>query len=157
MLILNRSAFLVSFKLLLRPLLRPAEAEKSCKVLNGWEKGEVKPTKEERRATAAKEKDVASLRKIEKGMKSVSLGAGESGENMSKRKIKKIANKKLEADKEAKKARRLKAHVDEGVSASKGISLGGEATKENNPKAVGKSGDSTFGTGFNNNLRGAFK
>ncbi len=35
----------------------------------------------------------------------------------------------------------------------KGIGLGGEATRD---KATGKSGDPGFGTGFSNNLRGAF-
>ena len=86
-------------------------------------------------------------------MKAVGLQAGEDGEKMSDRKVKRIAKDKLAADKDKTAARRLEAQVGALGGAMKGIGLGGEATKD---KATGKSVDPGFGTGFSNNLRGAF-
>ena len=86
-------------------------------------------------------------------MKNVGLEGAENGEIKSKSKVKKVANAKLVAGKE-KKARRVDAHVGDLGGMLKGIGLAGEATKENDPTVTGKSGDSEFGTGFSNNLRG---
>ena len=97
-------------------------------------------------------------------MKGVGLQAGEDGEKMSDRKVKRIAKDKLAADKDKTAARRLEAQVGALGGAMKGIGLGGEATKDKATgkeqqitiQADGESVDPGFGTGFSNNLRGAF-
>jgi hypothetical protein len=89
-------------------------------------------------------------------MKGIGLGAGEGSEDMSNRAAKQIKNKKLAASTEKNIDRRIEARVGELGGALKGIGLGGEKTKENDPKAISKSGESEFDTGFSNNLRGDF-
>ncbi|KAK0117611.1 hypothetical protein ONS95_011946 [Cadophora gregata] len=132
-------------------------AEESCKMSNGWEKDEVKPKKEEHRATATKEKDVTSLRNIEKTTKRVGVGASEGNGDISKRGAKQVKNKKLATNTEKKNDRRVEARISELGGLLKDIGLDGESTKENDPQSTGKGGDAEFGNGFSNDLRGSFK